>query len=139
MHVSNESDFLKDKVQEVGGMLINLHHFADSVQRELLHLANSENEVFQVKAIHINSWRYEQGCCLLFKVNDGVPDFVEVKGLFMSNGSVFLLVNYLETIGFNEHVHGYQVKEKANSVQLIEINDCQDPYPLQKYQYNRDV
>lgn len=90
----------------------------------------SEKSVVSPNWVNIKGTDYKPGMVVIIKVSEsGAPVFGVIEFIILFNKDVTFVFSYLLTIGFEEHVHSYQVEfcDKWSSVNQSELYD---PLPI---------
>ena len=89
------------------------------------------SSVFMPVWIDYKGSRFDNTSTVILDIDSefGWPVFGEIESMFVCNNSVALLCRKLETLGFHEHLHAYEVKRIKQKI-CANIESLADPLPL---------
>lgn len=88
-----------------------------------------DSEVEIATSAEVSGITYKWGCCVNTGYFDDLPEFGEVKQIICHKSLVYLAINILKTVQFNDHFHCYEV-----SVRTVEV--CKVLLQSELHDYN---
>ncbi|KAK3909843.1 Formamidopyrimidine-DNA glycosylase [Frankliniella fusca] len=112
----------------------DFYRFQDDLKAIFSNLSN----VFLPTWIDYKGSHYDFYSTLLIDIDDnfGWPKFGEVKCIFVCSNKVAVLCKRLETVGYSEHLHAFEVKRTKEKV-CLQIDSLVDYSPLNTLQAPR--
>jgi hypothetical protein len=96
--------------------------------------AGTVGKLFNAKWITFNGTVYRADQILLIDVCDDMPVFAVLNSIFIDEvREVYLIVGELETVGFVQHVHAYEVSDTVVRYQCLKPQDLVDYRPLRRH------
>lgn len=130
----SEEEILSDEVVHKGGKCVNVSDLEEAQQQVLRDRFGDVTSVYTVNTVHTNQREFTGGCTFASGIRNSLCQFSELKEIIIEKGTVYFVVEKLQTISFDQHYHSYIVqKNPTEPLEVITPFQLIDSYPLPVY------